>query len=338
MIGDRVRQSMLNKMILAFTLLASSSAMARQFDIEIILFKRNMQPNAANEIWPEELSAINYNNTLDISDKSAMSSKGATPLSSGSKYLKRQYEALRNHAGFTPLSHMVWRQGDQGKRSAPTLHIQNGQNYGDQYFANGLSKAANPTLVDSPLSETVSIDFADFNDPSLPQLEGKIQVYVQHYLFVEAQLDLRIPSRQEVVIGSHITDGNAPLTLAGPEEDTLSFDADDITLAPLEDAAIGLEHLQRVEATVEVQDYLKTYRMDQRRRMRSGETHYLDHPLMGMIIQVRRVGSADNSIQPIDLDGLLEEPSPLLANVDHVESENEEEEFTAEDDIFSGEE
>ncbi|MCO4789722.1 hypothetical protein DK293_13990, partial [Vibrio cholerae] len=26
-----------------------------------------------------------------------------------------------------------------------------------------------------------------------------------------------------------------------------------------------------------------------KRRMRSGETHYLDHPLMGVIIQVRRV-------------------------------------------------
>ncbi|MBO0181007.1 CsiV family protein, partial [Vibrio parahaemolyticus] len=30
-------------------------------------------------------------------------------------------------------------------------------------------------------------------------------------------------------------------------------------------------------------------RMDQKRRMRSSETHYLDNPLMGMIIQVRRV-------------------------------------------------
>ncbi|NMU76239.1 hypothetical protein HKB17_03900, partial [Vibrio parahaemolyticus] len=34
---------------------------------------------------------------------------------------------------------------------------------------------------------------------------------------------------------------------------------------------------------------LKSYRMDQKRRMRSSETHYLDNPLMGMIIQVRRV-------------------------------------------------
>ncbi|MDF4825758.1 CsiV family protein, partial [Vibrio parahaemolyticus] len=37
------------------------------------------------------------------------------------------------------------------------------------------------------------------------------------------------------------------------------------------------------------QSFLKSYRLDQKRRMRSGETHYLDHPLMGMIIQVRRV-------------------------------------------------
>ncbi|QSA20002.1 hypothetical protein JV197_08680, partial [Vibrio furnissii] len=47
--------------------------------------------------------------------------------------------------------------------------------------------------------------------------------------------------------------------------------------------------LESVSPTVDVESFLKSYRMDQKRRMRSGETHYLDHPLMGMIIQVRRV-------------------------------------------------
>ena len=33
--------------------------------------------------------------------------------------------------------------------------------------------------------------------------------------------------------------------------------------------------------------YLKRYLMDQFKRVRSEEIHYLDHPLMGMIIQIR---------------------------------------------------
>nr|WP_087017372.1 peptidoglycan binding protein CsiV [Thaumasiovibrio subtropicus] len=275
---------MFKKMILVIGMLASTSAMARQFDIEVILFKRNIQPEATSEMWPEELPVIQYQNAIDINDRTAMSSHGAGQLGSGSKYLRRQYEALESHAGFTPLAHMVWRQGDRGKRTAPVLHVQQGQDFSTQYYDNGLSRAANPNLGESGGS-FITIDTADFNDPSLPQLEGKIQVYVQHYLFIETQLDLRIPSRKEIVVGSQIGTDSPIATPNNAEGIDL-----DPSLVSLDDAASGLNHLQRVERQVEIQDYLKTYRMDQRRRMRSGETHYLDHPLMGMIIQVRRVG------------------------------------------------
>jgi hypothetical protein len=47
--------------------------------------------------------------------------------------------------------------------------------------------------------------------------------------------------------------------------------------------------MEDVTPTVRTGEFLKSYRLDQKRRMRSTETHYLDHPLLGMIIQVRRV-------------------------------------------------
>jgi hypothetical protein len=45
--------------------------------------------------------------------------------------------------------------------------------------------------------------------------------------------------------------------------------------------------------------------MQQRRRMRSGELHYLDHPLLGLLIKVSRYPFepfVDNSAQPLQTD------------------------------------
>ncbi|MDF4917276.1 CsiV family protein, partial [Vibrio parahaemolyticus] len=55
------------------------------------------------------------------------------------------------------------------------------------------------------------------------------------------------------------------------------------------DGNVQVGNLAEISPTVTEEKFLKSYRMDQKRRMRSSETHYLDNPLMGMIIQVRRV-------------------------------------------------
>ena len=55
------------------------------------------------------------------------------------------------------------------------------------------------------------------------------------------------------------------------------------------DDNVQVGNLVDVTPTVKQNKVLKSYRMIQKRRMRSGHTYYLDHPLMGMIIQVRRV-------------------------------------------------
>jgi hypothetical protein len=65
--------------------------------------------------------------------------------------------------------------------------------------------------------------------------------------------------------------------------------ADNSVATGTADSNVIAGNLQAIEPQREVQTFLKDYRFDQKRRMRSSETHYLDHPLMGMIIQVRRV-------------------------------------------------
>ena len=97
-----------------------------------------------------------------------------------------------------------------------------------------------------------------------------MQVYVEHYLYADVKLDLKAPSVRDVTFEAK------PLEFT-PTDDTVAEDT----------VQVGL--MEDVTPTVHTEEFLKSYRMDQKRRMRSTETHFLDHPLLGMIIQVRRV-------------------------------------------------
>lgn len=271
------------------------SLAARQFDIEVILFKRNIDPAQVSESWPDQQKPINMKGTISFGDDSQLAAKGITLMTQEQYQLTSQYDKLKGHAGFTPLAHFGWRQGDLSKGAAPKFHLTAGKDFSAQYLPDGTSKEAlrrnemsapeAPVNAESGIVDTtdslpsgassssgtsseISVAAAT-PEPPLYELEGKIRVYVQHFLFTETSLDLREPGRREVIVGAE------PIDI---ESDLLT-----------EDSNVQIGHLQEVKKKVEVEEFLKTYRFEQQRKMRSGETHYLDHPLIGMVIQIRRV-------------------------------------------------
>jgi len=261
------------------------SLAARQFDIEVILFKRNIDPAQINESWPDQQKPINMKGTVSFDDESLLASKGISLMLPEQYQLTSQYNKLKGHAGFTPLAHFGWRQGDLSKTVAPKFYLTAGKDFSAQYLPDGTSKKelrrretpAPATPAYSSGDSVVTTDAlpstpeapAVAPEPPLYELEGKIRVYVQHYLFTEASLDLREPGRREVIVGA----------------EPIDIQADLLT----DDSNVQVGHLQEVKKKIEVEEFLKTYRFDQQRKMRSGETHYLDHPLMGMVVQIRRV-------------------------------------------------
>ncbi|EMB50807.1 Protein of uncharacterised function (DUF2803) [Vibrio mimicus] len=248
---------------LLLLLFAMPSMAARQFDIEVIIFKRAVDAEKVSESWPNTLPAINFDRAGSFADVSFRQSKGVTMLPSSAYQLNNAAQKLRNHAGFNVLLHTAWRQNDQGRQSAPVFHIQAGRDYSGQFQSDG--RPVGSSSVTAPVDGVSEMSIAK----PLYELDGTLQIYVQHFLFAEALLDLKKPSVREVTLQ------DARLDLSGTEED--------------QGATVQAGLLESVSPTVEEETFLKSYRMDQKRRMRSGETHYLDHPLMGMIIQVRRV-------------------------------------------------
>lgn len=245
----------------------------RQFDVEVIIFKRNISAEQTNESWPNTLPPIDFNRVGSLASQAYLDAKGVTLLPRSAYQLDDQEQKLKNHAGFTVLLHTAWRQGDQGEYSAPSFHILAGKNYAGQFNSNG-----------TPVDAQTFTPLSGVTESSIPtpvyELDGKLQVYVQHYLYADAEFDLKEPSVREVALIS-----NAPEDSQNTEESVASDTDSDTT---------KFGHLENVSPEVETQTFLKSYRLDQKRRMRSGETHYFDHPLMGMIVQVRKAGGTGN--------------------------------------------
>lgn len=249
---------------LLLMLVAMPSLAQRQFDIEVIIFKRAVDAEQTAESWPMTQPQIDLERAGSFSDASYRSKKGVQMLPYSAYELTEEAAELKKHAGFEVLMHKAWRQGDQGRFGAPTFHIQAGRDFSNRFNADG-------SMIGS---ETKDQALEGITEESIPkplyQLDGKLQIYVEHYLYADVELDLKAPSVREV-------------TLETADQTELNQELSD------QEQVVQVGLMEDVTPTVHKQEFLKSYRFDQKRRMRSTETHYLDHPLMGVIVQVRRV-------------------------------------------------
>ena len=237
----------------------------RQFDVEVIIFKRAVDAEKVTESWPNALPQINMENVGSFGDTNYRARKGVKMLPKSSYMLDAKAQKLRNHAGFQVLMHKAWRQGDKGRLSAPIFHITAGRDYSGQFNPNGSPiGSGNESVIDGVTEHSIP--------QPLYELDGKLQIYVEHYLYADVELDLKEPSVRDVTLQDREIDIDETVTWDGINTNTVQA---------------GL--MTEITPTVHTEEFLKSYRMDQKRRMRSSETHFLDHPLLGMIIQVRRV-------------------------------------------------
>lgn len=236
----------------------------RLFDVEVIIFKRNIDAESVNESWPNTVASIDYTNTGSLNSPTYTAEKGVTLLPHSMFELNTQEQRLRNHAGFQVLLHTAWRQGDNGPATAPTFHLSSGRNYAGMFQPTNVE--SEPTSATSTTSVNATSDSLDATRPAEMEFEGKLKIYVQHYLFADAEFDLRAPATRKIELNTSNAIDSPVMT-----ESTTQFG-----------------NLEAIDKSVETEHFIKTYRFDQKRKMRSGETHYFDHPLLGMIIQVRK--------------------------------------------------
>lgn len=180
----------------------------------------------------------------------------------------------------TPLLHMSWYQPVFGLDDGFKVRLFGGQNFGERFAPSGyLYSAEDPDPAPNELEHRLELLLTQQQDgqlqfsarsedqplapppllmreadaPAVWELDGTIHIYlVGNYLHIANDLELREP---------HAVNWQ-PADLTAQAERALS---------PRSDG-----------------EFLRSFKLDQLRRVISHETHYFDHPKLGIAVQIRR--------------------------------------------------
>ena len=233
----------------------SANAAERWFEVEVLLFQRNISFEKISEKLSDDKLPLNTDNSISM----LKANGGANPvvisaqqfdkngnnfilLDSSQLKLTAQRKKLASHAGFKPLLHMAWRMPVKSNSSAKPIHLFAGKNL----------------ALESQTGDKWAVD-------------GNFKVYLDHYLFIDSQFIVSQKSVQEQI----------KLPLAPVQDSNILESENGVEIIDLNREADTLENKQRI--------VIKEALFDQRRRLRSEEIHYLDHPLMGIIVQIRKI-------------------------------------------------
>ncbi|MFM2479854.1 peptidoglycan binding protein CsiV [Celerinatantimonas sp. YJH-8] len=267
--------------LVALTSLCVSFAQARTFDVELILFKRN-DPQPTGEYWDQSQQQLSITPTQQL----------LAPLlkcSPDNCDLPQQLPVEINGSGWPvqgpirvqmlPASqfglNQQWNVIRHHAAFTPLLHM---------LWRENIPSRARSTYLGIEAGKQLPIIQTTDNQQPQWELQGGLRIYLQHYLYIDSQLllteqqplqpSLSAPNQENTSTPSDSSsEGNAAITsnTAAPNEDT------------------SLPQMQFV-----------SYKFDQKRRVRSGEIHYFDHPKLGMIIQIRKIPETEPNGQNSD--------------------------------------
>ncbi len=264
----------------------------RLFDIEVLIFKRAVEPQNTLEAWPEDLAEVKLANAHEFDDIEYRQDKGVKMLAIDDYQLTEYRDKLNQHAGYEVLLHKAWQQPDLSRATAPQFLISAGKDYSDKFTPAGLP-IDNEELQQAAEDAQELIEQTDeVRVHPATELVGNFKIYINHYLFLETSLDLNVPTVQDVIIVPEAVEPETPTEVdenGNVVQNEPFTDNNQISVLDVEeDQNTQFGGFQEVNPTIITTEVLKAHRFEQRRRMRSGEIHYLDHPLMGIVVQVRR--------------------------------------------------
>ncbi|MBR9727013.1 hypothetical protein G3R48_03265 [Shewanella intestini] len=188
--------------------------------------------------------------------------------------------SIKKERGITPLIHMTWQQDMKTRRLATPVRIFGGKDFSDEYTFHG-----EPVINHEQDNISAGLtDFSSYGDlfttrsQSQPvwELDGTINIYLDHYLYIEQRLNLRRESEKQVDLATN--------TNYGSPVDTVNSQPQAHKMVP----------------------FLQSIALNQNRRVRSSEVHYFDHPQLGVVMQIRKMAQPTTA-KPIDL-GLQTQP------------------------------
>ncbi len=336
---------------ITLTSIPSFAEEPRWFDVEVIFFKRNVDVASSQEYWPQpQQLSVNTSEpllgplfaceqpcvsprfdqlpvTIDGRGWPVSGTTRRSILSKSQLELSDEFAKLQQHAAFTPLLHIGWREVVAPRNRAKHYTVQAGQDFSTRFNSDGqLLSAGPPQTADEAIDLSAeNVSLFDLEEAATEQtapapsalweLEGGFRVYLQHYLYIESEFILKRPVEVEQALTPEPVAAAEAQTNESSEQ--LSIPADvvvaDVVNPNEENPAVVVvtPDMQTSEQGTLVKEFhtveqLHSFKFDQKRRVRSGEIHYFDHPLMGMLVQIRRSPEAETQAE------LLEQPSDVV--------------------------
>lgn len=237
----------------------SSSAEERWFEVELLLFQRNTDMQTVKEDLAVEDISIDSSSSIPLL-KTAVNESCALDTSCAHTRVPlliddQQFASQAN--GFVLLSNdrlQLTEQRNRLQRHAafkPLLHL-----------------AWRMPVESKSRARPIHL-FGGKNYTGKWAIDGNFEIYLDRYLFIDTQLLIRQESTTLV---------SAPQQ---PEFEVIDSDNDVQVIKANENVF--------EPPAVKKQRVINEALFAQTRRLRSGEIHYFDHPLMGMIVQIRKI-------------------------------------------------
>ena len=237
----------------------SSSAEERWFEVELLLFQRNTAIKAVKEDLAIKDIIIDTNTSIPLmkAEEDGLCAEGLSCLHKKMPLLIDDSQFASQANGFQRLSNeqlQLTAQRNKLQRHAafkPLLHL------------------AWRMPVKSRNSAQAIHLFAGENYAGKWAIDGNFKIYLDRYLFIDSQLLIRQQTTSLV---------------SKPQEQEFEVVNTENDVQVIKQTESFVEPLEVHKKTV-----INEALFDQNHRLRSEEIHYFDHPLMGMIVQIRKI-------------------------------------------------
>ncbi|MBN8431751.1 hypothetical protein JF535_12905 [Microbulbifer salipaludis] len=270
-----------------------------QFEIEMVVFSRENGMSQSRETWPAAPQLAYDSHWVDF-DTPSQADPMIPALQPAPNQLDNKVAALARSAGYEVLFHKTWRQVLQTERNAPAILINGGPVDGNHHQLEGsvtLSVSRYLHLsTDLWLSEWLpnQIDMSSYgavNSGTNTNTDTDIPA-------LAAPRGISVPTRPRAPVTQAATTlaGDEPMdlgNLGGATAQTNDYEYSTTSgYSTAADAAVFHgENTPQDAATAEPAVKLaeRVAVLNEERRLRSGELHYIDHPKLGVLIEVRTI-------------------------------------------------
>lgn len=233
------------------------------YQVELIVFAR--KNDTSQEHWPSNIKLRYPSDWVELKDITAaenasvdLTKEAFYRLPESERQLNSQAQKLERNSRFQVLFHNAWRQVITNEKAAKSILIQGGQTFGQHQELEGsirLSVATYLKLQTNLWYSQFDLNVGQEQTRQWPELPKQPNVLATP--IAGLSLDSSLELEQALAVENQQWDN----TLPTPDNSS--------------DAANGDNYLTR-----------QIILLQQSRDMRSSEIHYIDHPVVGIIVQV----------------------------------------------------